>query len=229
MAETATTTWNVGGIEIHRVLELEVPVPREVLAIGPDPAELIAREKWATPTWVTPDGQVVFALTATAFVSDGQRVIVDPCISFDQRKDGAEGARQAEVFFAKLAAAGFPAESVDLVVHTHVDGVGWTTRPGPDGAGWRPGVPNARHVWLREEVDRVLGVGGPEAEGLRVVLDAGLVEPADGAARLTPHLRLDPAPGHTPGNANVWIEAGAAAAVVVGDLLLHPLQCAEPG
>jgi glyoxylase-like metal-dependent hydrolase (beta-lactamase superfamily II) len=213
----------VGGLEVVRVLELEVPLPREVLSIGREPDELIARAGWATPRYVTEDGRIRFALAATCVVSDGRRVVIDPCISFDQRKLGDAGVEQADRFFGSLAKAGFAAAEVDLVLHTHVDGIGWSTRP--QGNGWIPGFPNARYLWTASELDRV---DDEEAQSLQPLLDAGLVDAVTAPVSVTSNVRLEPAPGHTPGNVNVWIEAAGEAAVVVGDLVVHPLQCADP-
>jgi glyoxylase-like metal-dependent hydrolase (beta-lactamase superfamily II) len=216
----------VGGLEVVRVVELEVPLPRQVLAIGAEPDALIARAGWATPRYVTEDGQIRFALAATCVVSDGRRVVIDPCISFDQRKLGDAGVEQADRFFSSLAKAGFAAADVDLVLHTHVDGIGWSTRP--QGDAWIPGFPNARYLWTASELDRVAGEGGVEAQSLQPLLDSGRVDAVTAPVSVTSHVRLEPAPGHTPGNVNVWIEADGEAAVVVGDLLVHPLQCIEP-
>ena len=41
-------------------------------------------------------------------------------------------------------------------------------------------------------------------------------------------LRLEPTPGHTPGHVSLWIESDGATALVSGDFLHHPVQCAEP-
>ena len=215
----------VGSVDLTRVLELEVPVPRETLAIGRSPADLISSAKWATPEYVTDEGLVRFALAATCLISDDRKVVIDPCISFDQRK-AADGEAQASRFFAAMAASGFPAEEVDIVAHTHIDGVGWDTRP--EGEGWVPGFPNARHLFTRTEVERVLKADTDETRALQVLLDARVVEQVDAPLDVSSHVRLEPAPGHTPGNVNVWIESEGESAVVVGDLLLHPLQCADP-
>jgi glyoxylase-like metal-dependent hydrolase (beta-lactamase superfamily II) len=41
-------------------------------------------------------------------------------------------------------------------------------------------------------------------------------------------LRLEPTPGHTPGHVSLWIRSGDETALVSGDFLHHPVQCAEP-
>jgi hypothetical protein len=61
----------VGSIEIVRVLEMEFPLPPSLLAIGTDPAELIAKSSWAEPHFISPGtGHVIFALSALGIVSE---------------------------------------------------------------------------------------------------------------------------------------------------------------
>ncbi len=38
-----------------------------------------------------------------------------------------------------------------------------------------------------------------------------------------------PTPGHTPGHVSVRISSQGQEAVITGDLMHHPVQCAEPG
>ena len=45
---------------------------------------------------------------------------------------------------------------------------------------------------------------------------------------LTAEVRLEPTPGHTPGHVSVRISSHGEEAVITGDLMHHPLQCAEP-
>jgi glyoxylase-like metal-dependent hydrolase (beta-lactamase superfamily II) len=54
-----------------------------------------------------------------------------------------------------------------------------------------------------------------------VVLIAGELEVAAG-------VRLVPTPGHTPGHASVFIESEGEELVVLGDVVVHELQLADP-
>ncbi len=65
-------------------------------------------------------------------------------------------------------------------------------------------------------------------DSVRPVIDAGLAELVDMDHVLTPEVRLEPTPGHTPGHVSVRISSRGEEAVVTGDLMHHPLQCAEP-
>ena len=50
----------------------------------------------------------------------------------------------------------------------------------------------------------------------------------DADHRLTDEVSLEPTPGHTPGHVSVRIRSEGQQAVITGDLMHHPIQCAEP-
>jgi glyoxylase-like metal-dependent hydrolase (beta-lactamase superfamily II) len=219
--------FRVGMLEVVRIVELEFPLGREILPVGRDPEALAASADWARPHFVTDDGAVVFAVSTVGVVSEGRRVLIDPCMSFDLRRGNPDIEQKAEEYLdGLLPLAGFAPEQVELVVNTHIDGVGWNVRPGAEG--WRPAFPRARCVFTRRELDRVASGEFAEKEALRPLLDAGVVDAVEAPCQITPHVRLSPSPGHTVGNVDVWIESEGASAVIVGDHLLNPLQCADP-
>jgi glyoxylase-like metal-dependent hydrolase (beta-lactamase superfamily II) len=45
---------------------------------------------------------------------------------------------------------------------------------------------------------------------------------------VTDEIRLEPTPGHTPGHVSVCISSQGEEAVITGDLMHHPVQCAHP-
>jgi len=116
----------------------------------------------------------------------------------------------------ELARAGVGAEDVDVVVHTHlhIDHVGW------DGS-----FPNARYVvheqdWAYFMSDASLA----ERPHLRdKVAPLERVERVSGETEVAPGVRVQPAPGHTPGH--MIVRAGDLA--VIGDLVAHELQLAD--
>ena len=50
----------------------------------------------------------------------------------------------------------------------------------------------------------------------------------DGNYVIDDWVRLVPSPGHTPGHVSIHIGGELPDAVMSGDLMHHPLQCAEP-
>ena len=116
------------------------------------------------------------------------------------------------------------AESVDLVVHTHlhVDHVGW------DGV-----FPRARYVVHRDDWSFFMVPWQmrerPHLHRLEPLQEEGLVDLVAGEAEVMPGIRVVPSPGHTPGHMHVRVEDGGEAAVVLGDVAVHPEQLADPG
>jgi glyoxylase-like metal-dependent hydrolase (beta-lactamase superfamily II) len=114
---------------------------------------------------------------------------------------------------------------VDLVIHTHlhVDHVGW------DGF-----FPNARYVipaedWSFFMSEESLAQRPHLRDRVEPLRDAGVVILADGDLEVVPGVRLVPAPGHTPGHSTVSVESEGQQLVVVGDVVVHELQLADPG
>jgi len=124
----------------------------------------------------------------------------------------------------ELARVGSSPAEVDLVVHTHlhVDHVGW------DGT-----FPNARYVvptddwsyFMSEESLQQRPHLGDRVEPLD---DAGLVVQVDGELEVAAGVRVVPTPGHTPGHASVFVESQGSELAVLGDVVVHELQLADP-
>jgi glyoxylase-like metal-dependent hydrolase (beta-lactamase superfamily II) len=209
---------------------MEFALPQSLLAIGTNPSKLVAQSGWAKPHFVSDSGDVIFALTAHGIVSDGKQIIIDPCCSFDLRRDNPDIADlAASMLDGKLPEAGFASDDVDLVINTHIDGVGWNVRPGADG--WQRTFLNASSVWTTPELDRVLhdetGENN-EAKALRPLVDAGAIESVPMDHSVTSDISFRPSPGHTHGNVDIWIESAGECAVVVGDNIVNPIQCGDP-
>ena len=225
--------WQIGDVSILRIIESQIPLPPAAL-FGDAELDMIERTPWLKPHFVTEDGRLVISIHAFV-VDDGRhRIVVDTCIGNDKVRSQPFLSNLQGPFLAELAAAGYPAESIDhvLCTHMHVDHVGWNTRL-VDGR-WIPTFPNARYLfartewehWQKEPVDAYGDVLG---DSVRPILDAGLADLVECNHRVSPSVRLEPTPGHTPGHVSVRIESGGASAVITGDLMHHPLQIAEPG
>ena len=131
-----------------------------------------------------------------------------------------------------MASAGFPVESIDTVVctHLHVDHVGWNTRL--TDAGWVPTFTGARYLFGRSEWEHWSKSpdtqdGDVIGDSVRPVVDAGLVDLVESDHQLTDEIQLESTPGHTPGHVSVRIKSRGEEAVITGDLIHHPIQCAE--
>ncbi len=100
---------------------------------------------------------------------------------------------------------------------------------------WVPTFPNARYLMassefadLRHAQEDGGHYTGHIADSIQPVLDAGLVDFIDVPHQVLPEIRLFPTPGHTAGHCSVHISSRGEDAVITGDLMHHPIQCAEP-
>jgi glyoxylase-like metal-dependent hydrolase (beta-lactamase superfamily II) len=138
-----------------------------------------------------------------------------------------------EPFLEKLTAAGFPPESIDTVLctHLHVDHVGWNTMK--EGDTWVPTFPNARYLIGKVEYEHWAKEGDEEqqailSDSIKPVFDLGLADKVELNHRISPEIRLIPTTGHTPGHVSVLIESKGESAVITGDMVHHPSQFTHP-
>jgi glyoxylase-like metal-dependent hydrolase (beta-lactamase superfamily II) len=114
-------------------------------------------------------------------------------------------------------------EAVDVVIHTHlhVDHVGW------DGA-----FPRARYVVHRDDWSFFMAPSQirerPHLHRLEPLKEEGLVDLVGGEGEVAPGIRVLSSPGHTPGHVHVLVEHEGAAAVILGDVVVHAEQLADP-
>jgi glyoxylase-like metal-dependent hydrolase (beta-lactamase superfamily II) len=208
--------WQVGDVEIVRIEDLDFAVPSD----SPVP-------EWCVPDLAPTTDQVGIAFSALALAADGQRIVVDPWMANDGPRAEPDARDHAERLLAELSAAGFPADEVDVVVNTHLDGVGWNSRPTSDG--WQPSFPNARYLYPAAELAAL--EAGQAIEGdaafaeLARLVDIEAVHPPNA---LTPSVSLDDAPGHNWGHLAVRVERAGALAIYPGHLVLTPFDIADP-
>jgi glyoxylase-like metal-dependent hydrolase (beta-lactamase superfamily II) len=197
-----------------------------------------ARDEWYwQPPFVLPSGELVIDMGGFLVRTPAATILVDcgvgnaktrPIAAFHQRDDD---------WFGALRAAGAERQDIDLVVFTHLHGdhVGYATTL-RDGK-WEPSFPNARHLVTAAEVDfwsgpgaaaQLATIGDHFSDGVRPLLDAGLLDQVAPDHVVAPGIRLLPAAGHTPGNVCVEVTSRDERAVFCGDMVHHALQLAHP-
>ena len=195
----------VGAFEVTALVDGE----GSFATVGEAFPALDAPEAWLLP------------VNAVLIRGAGSTVLVDTGLGPEPRAfmPGA-GAR----LLTELARVGSSAAGADLVVHTHLH---------VDHVGWEGSFPNARYVvptddwsyFMSEESLQQRPHLGDRVEPLG---DAGLVVLVDGELEVASAIRLVPTPGHTPGHASVFIESEGSELVVLGDVVVHELQLADP-
>jgi glyoxylase-like metal-dependent hydrolase (beta-lactamase superfamily II) len=222
-------TWNVGHVRITRVVEFVMPFPVDFFAEAT--VADVSAETWLVPDFVTADGQYLMSIQTFVIEADGLRILVDTGVGNSKvRPLIPEFDGQHRPFLADLAAAGFAADTIDIVIctHLHVDHVGWNTRL-VDGE-WTPTFQRARYLFGAADIDCWAhsqdSLHAPAfADSVQPVIDAGLVDAVAADTALTRDVELRRTPGHTPGHSSVWISDRC---VITGDVLHHPIQCRHP-
>ena len=145
--------WKVGDVTVTRVVEMELPIPysEDHAFLKEATPDVLQSMPWLYPHFVTPEGAMILSFHALLVDAPGMRVMVDTCIGNDKPRKELGMQALSTPFMDHMLEAGWPPESVDAVVctHLHVDHVGWNTRL-QDGK-WVPTFPNARYLIGREE------------------------------------------------------------------------------
>lgn len=222
--------WQVGAVRITRVQELEAPGMRFIVPQAT--IENLATIPWLTP-FLAPNGDAVGSVHALLLEVDGRRIIVDTCIGNDKERRIPPWNKRQGPFLTHLTEAGYPPESIDTVIctHLHTDHVGWNTRLVNEQ--WVPTFPQARYLMARPEWQHWSKTADHwtqivMADSVRPVFDAGLVDLVETDHAVHHTIRLESTPGHTPGHVSVHITSQGAEAIITGDFVHHPCQFARP-
>ncbi len=220
------------GLETARLTRVgytDVAIPAELVGLTVND---FAPIRWSSPLWT--DGDRVRVGAAVWFADiDGQRVAFDPFQAADSvlRADRpAELAHQTAIA-GVLAEAGFERESVDLLVMTHIEGVGMVAWRNEDGS-WSPFFPNARvlisDVELREFLAAPAGAEYDiQFEAWHALVDLGVVDTYTDGERILRGLSADVRGAHCPGHALLHFGIGdLPEASLIGHLAVSPLHLA---
>ncbi|MEO5900274.1 MAG: MBL fold metallo-hydrolase [Ilumatobacteraceae bacterium] len=226
--------WQIGRARITPVIEVETKTSPRFLFKSVDRSAVqayAARAPWLDNDFVDPEGYLLQRIQCLVIEVDGTRIAVDTCVGNDKTRANPGWHNLQLPFLSDLEAAGFPAESIDAVVctHLHVDHVGWNTSL-VDGR-WVPTFPNARYLFSKPEFEywQVTAQGDDDIFGDSVapVANAGRADLVPVDHRLDSGVRFDSTPGHTPGHVSVVIESEGQQAVITGDMIHTPIQIAD--
>lgn len=226
----------VGGAHIHRIMETESP--------DFDPKQFfprVAPEQWAPylkdlqPKALDPkSGNLVFPMQSFLVRTKHHTIMVDACVGdHKQRVRPTWNMTTSGAYLNHLEATGVKPEQVDYVMctHMHSDHVGWNTRL--VNGKWMPTFPNAKYIFSAKELDywQKLHKETPQpqiADSVLPIVEAGKAVLVKNDFAINDEVWFESTPGHTPDHVSVRVKSNGANAVITGDLIHSPVQCAEP-
>jgi glyoxylase-like metal-dependent hydrolase (beta-lactamase superfamily II) len=231
MARTAPI--DLGGIAIDRVVEMEFAfrTPQELFTDATD--EAVAAHREALEPWALcpATGRLIIAVQSYLVRTAHHTILIDTCVGCDKTSTFLDlwHRRSDRSWLARLEQAGARPEDIDYVMctHLHSDHCGWNTQL--VGGRWVPTFPNARYVMTKAAVERAEAVAAPQyEESISPVIAAGQALLVESDHALDDEVWLEPTPGHAPGHVAVGLAAKGKEAVMCGDLIHAPIQCAYP-
>ena len=239
-------TFAVGDLTVHRVIESEGPLFDPLTFFPTLTKDLLAENlSWLRPTYIDPvSGQLMLCIQSYVVRTKHHNILIDSCVgNYKERPNYPFWNRmESDRYELNLAATGLTVHDIDYVMctHMHVDHVGWNTTL--VGSEWLPTFPRATYVFPQADAEywdpRNAGrfpphVGAAVNEGffddsVRPIVDAGRAQIVSGSVEVGPGLKLEPAPGHTPGSMTITLDGGGDVAIFSGDIVHHPLQVLNP-
>ena len=225
--------WRIGEVTVTKIVELEATGGSRFI-LPQATREAILPIAWLQPHFADAEGRLKMSIHALIVETPTRRVIVDTCLGNDKQHRAVPGWNGLNgPFLRDLAAAGYPRETIDTVLctHLHVDHVGWNTML-VDGR-WVPTFPQARYLMGRIEFEHWRHRRDTEsqiavfADSVAPVFDAGLVDLVATDHVIADELSLVPTLGHTPGHVSLRISSQGQEALITGDFIHHPCQMAR--
>ncbi|VCU68636.1 putative quorum-quenching lactonase YtnP [Pigmentiphaga humi] len=231
----------VGDVSITRIEDYHGP---GLTGTGMFPALLPdmweAQRDWLVPHFYDPQSsRLRTSIHSWLVVTPHHKILIDCCIgNHKNRPSDPRFHMRDEPWLQRLAAAGAHPDEIDFVMctHFHADHVGWNTclRDGR----WVPTFRNARYLFKRAEFDR-WDERRPDhvpresqrfvfADSILPVVESGQAVLIDDGHVVDDRLTVEPAPGHTAGNATIRLRAGGDQALFSGDVIHHPIQLPYP-
>lgn len=237
MAKEHVKSWKVGDVTVSRIVEVwDFHDDIHMTMPNATPEEVLALE-WLHPHYATPEGQQRMNFQGFVVQTPTTTIVVDSCIGAGRERQFEVFSHLPEGFLEDLASLGIDRHDVDIVMctHLHFDHVGWNTYKDPATGEFRPTFPNARYLFGKTEFEawkhiRNDGIHHPGhmIECVDPIVAAGMADFIEADHRITEELYCEPSPGHTPGHVHVCIDSKGERAVITGDLMHHPMQCAMP-
>ena len=225
--------WNVGKVKITKIVELETTgSTRFILPLASN--EEIRKLPWLIPHFATDEGRLKMSIHSLVVETPTRRIVVDTGLG--NAKEGRNVPtwnNRNGPFLETMTEAGFPPDSIDTVLctHLHVDHVGWNTTL--IAGQWVPTFANARYVFGKSEYEywRDHSVEPDKAavfsDSVKPIAEASKADLVASDARLCDEISLIPTPGHSPGHMSILIQSDGEQGLLTGDVAHHPCQMAH--
>lgn len=237
----ASNTWMVGTVPVTRIEERMAPsgFAPEVFMTGFDLEVFRAHLPLFPGFYAASEHRFISSMHSWLVRSGEKWILIDSCCGNHKNRPWMPQFHQLNTrYLENLGAAGVAPEDIDMVLctHLHVDHIGWNTRLS-DGR-WVPTFPNARYLFSDRDDARWNPRRNPATDPNRAmsyedsvlpVVKSGQAQMLEwGPTQLDARLRIEPAPGHTPGHVQVKLADDGRQAVFCGDVLHHPIQVYQP-
>lgn len=225
--------WTVGRVKITNVVEIGATGgTRFILPLAtPEEAQ---KMPWLVPHYANAEGRLRLNVQSWIVETPTHKIIVDTCIGNGKSNRSVPIWNGLDKpFLNDLTNAGYPAETIDTVIctHLHVDHVGWNTTLA-DGK-WVPTFANARYLFGKTEYE-YWAAHSPEGEhkavfedSVQPIVDAGRADLIGSDHRIGEEISLIATPGHSPGHMSLLVTSDGQQALLTGDVAHHPCQMAH--
>lgn len=225
--------WTVGRVKITNVVEIGATGGTRFILPQATPEEA-QKMPWLVPHYANAEGRLRLNVQSWIVETPSHKIIVDTCIGNNKANRSVpvwNGLNKP--FLNDLAAAGYPIDTIDTVLctHLHVDHVGWNTTL--LGGKWVPTFANARYLFGKTEYEH-WAAHSPEGEhravfedSVQPIVDAGRADLIGSDHRIGDEISLISTPGHTPGHMSILVTSDGQQALLTGDVAHHPCQMAH--
>jgi glyoxylase-like metal-dependent hydrolase (beta-lactamase superfamily II) len=225
--------WTIGKVRVTQIVEIAATGGTKFFLPQAE-SDSIRKLPWLVPRFASEEGKLKMTIHSLVVETPARRIVVDTCVGNDKSGRGVPTWNNRKgSFLDDMSAAGFPPDSIDTVLctHLHVDHVGWNTRL-VEGS-WVPSFKNARYVFGETEYD-YWARQNADAEQVAVfqdsiqpIVEEGLADLVASNHKLCDEITLIPTPGHSPGHMSVHIVSDGKEGLLTGDVAHHPCQMAH--